>query len=120
MNLTREQAIAEHRKMWNWIADAIEQCEAVISIPIYKKNYCISHGYKGGMECDCFLCEYASENNISCEDCILVWGNHKEDACCQTFGCFPGLYSKVTGAKTWKEQSDIARQIANLPEREDV
>ena len=25
MRLTREQAIAEHRKMWNWIADETEK-----------------------------------------------------------------------------------------------
>ena len=25
MELTREEAISEHRKMWNWIADEIEK-----------------------------------------------------------------------------------------------
>ena len=30
MELTREEAISKHRKMWNWIADRIEE-EKVIS-----------------------------------------------------------------------------------------
>ena len=25
MELTREEAISEHRKMWNWIADKVEK-----------------------------------------------------------------------------------------------
>lgn len=116
MQLTREQAIAEHRKMWNWIADAIERMERVFDIDILKDLYL---GVFKKMTTypieSCFLCEYSkSERNkrcrgITCDYCPVTraYGS----------GCLGGLYHSVNRAETWQEQAKIARQIANLPER---
>ena len=38
MKLTREEAISEHRKMWNWIADEIEKEKRDEYIEGLKKN----------------------------------------------------------------------------------
>ena len=32
MELTKKQAIEEHRKMWNWIADAIKNKEELTAV----------------------------------------------------------------------------------------
>lgn len=119
MELTREQAIAEHRKMWNWIADAIETLKIVFDIDILKDLYL---GVFKKMSIypveSCFLCEYSrSEKNkkdsgTSCDYCPIIraYGD----------GCLGGLYYAVSTAKSWQEQAALARQIANLPERKDI
>lgn len=119
MNLTREQAIAEHRKMWNWIADAIERTERVFNIDMLKDLYLgVFKEMKTYPVESCFLCEYSrSEKNKRCQgttcDYCPVTG-----ACDD--GCLGGLYYSVSRAETWQNQSALARQIANLPEREDA
>lgn len=120
MGFTKKEAIAEHRKMWNWIANMIKQRGTVIDVERYKKNYCDNHGYGNSVENYCFLCEYVTANGIECKNCALIWGSHEEDECCQTFGRSIGLYSKVIHPETWQAQEKFARQIANLPEREDI
>lgn len=37
--LTKEEAIAEHRKMWNWIADRLEEHHPGYDIHMYKVKY---------------------------------------------------------------------------------
>ena len=43
MKLTKEQAIAEHRKMWNWIADQISKSNGIVNIYNLKEEYCDMH-----------------------------------------------------------------------------
>lgn len=119
MNLTREQAIAEHRKMWNWIADRIEMFKKVFDIGELKDLYL---GIFKKMSINpvesCFLCEYAEKENSkrgfgkTCDYCPVI----RADG----YGCLGGLYYAVNRAKTWQEQAALARQIANLPERTDI
>lgn len=117
MELTREQAIEEHRKMWNWIADKIERFERVVSISEYKRMYCYSFGMNDILS-SCFMCEYT---NAICRKCPLDWGN-KEGVYAKCldkymFGDGMGIYELCKNAETWQEQAKLARQIANLPER---
>ena len=62
MQLTKEQAIIEHRKMWNWIADQYKN-----RTDLLKKTECVDglkHCYTNAtfpdetIEYDCFCCEY--------------------------------------------------------------
>lgn len=54
MNLTREQAIYECRKMWNWISE-----ETIIRKKVIKKNeYFEKNNLKIPIEY-CYLCEYS-------------------------------------------------------------
>lgn len=38
MKLTREEAILWHRKMWNWIADRIEEEKKVSRYQLFKRR----------------------------------------------------------------------------------
>lgn len=126
MELTREQAIKEHRKMWNWLAEHPEK---------YKWDYLeIHHEQFGHINSDCFLCEYSSQNSgYYCDgDCLCDWG--------ETNGCVglpekKGLYDLYHSLKNnldyidknsvWSKDiikglrliiSRTARAIAELPE----
>ena len=122
MNLTREQAITEHRKMWNWITDKIEERKEVFGIEMLKDSYLMLNKYTETLAGNCFLCEYAlrkSETKISvriCECCPVEIPNEK----ILGSGCLGGLFRNVCWAKNWKKQAELARQIANLPERMDI
>lgn len=126
MELTIEQAITEHRKMWNWIADKIIRLKKLIDVYSYKKEYLYR---KRLFDIDryCFLCDYCRQNRKRfevCEKCPLDWGDVSNrnfypcegDAYSQDERDY-GLWWKCQKAKTWEEQARIAREIANLPEK---
>lgn len=103
MNLTREQAILEHRKMWNWIADELEKGNCVEKI-----DYLISHGYNPSeIKNRCFLCTFCLEH---CDCCPLQWS---ETWCEYEYS----EYAEYCESETLDEKSYWARKIANLPER---
>lgn len=118
MKLTREEAILWHRKMWNWIADWVEEKREYQDINDLKEEYCSRECYC--VRHDCFCCEYASCN---CDFCPIEWGNDLKDFMCldqYNEEDNKGLYSLCCDEKDWEEQAELARKIANLPERQDV
>lgn len=128
MELTREQAIKEHRKMWNWLAEHPEK---------YKDDYFeIHHEQFGHINNDCFLCEYSSQNSGYCcnEDCLCDWGETGCVGSSQNMGLYD-LYIDLTNNlcrinknSEWSKDiikglrliiSRTARAIAKLPESEE-
>lgn len=125
MELTRKQAIKEHRKMWNWLAEYPEKD---------KSDYLKSNDFEY-VDNECFLCHYSQQNEGKCcgKECIIDWGN--------TSGCIGttfnlGLYKvyyELTSLlrdinKNSEQSKDVAkglriiisrtaRAIAELPER---
>lgn len=112
MKLTKQQAIEGHRKMWNWIADEIEKRKCECDIPLFKQCYYCEN--KLTLISNCFCCEY----NVGIKECLkcpLDW--IETSHCCDNDN---SLYYKLTRSESWQEQVDLARKIANLPERVDV
>lgn len=112
MELTREQAIENHRKMWHWIADETEKREE----KVIKEDYFKEHPELEVPYLNCYCCEYNIQNhrNFCNEKCIIAWSDD---------GCF--YHCKSEYSKWVYENIDVlraanlARQIANLPERSD-
>lgn len=127
MQLTREQAIAEHRKMWNWIAGFIENSKTISDIDGLKEIYCKRVEKECEILHNCFLCEYTSFVSFgvkycSCDECPIKWESESNKFMCERKRNVTGdgLWIKCRDAETWQEQDALARQIANLPERTDV
>lgn len=112
IKLTKKQAIEGHRKMWNWIADEIEKRKCECDISFLKQCYCYENNL--ALVANCFCCEY-NKGCTKCEKCPLNW--IQTPSCCDSE---KSLYYRIVFSKLWKEQADLARQIANLPERKDV
>ena len=118
MELTRKQAIAEHRKMWNWIADETKKRGYKIS----KKEYLYEkRGFSETLFSDCFCCEYAifasqREEKPICSACPIDWKINDYGA--RKF-CCDSLYNDWRIATDPTNAAQLARQIANLPERTD-
>lgn len=130
MKLTKKEAIENHRKMWNWIAVMLKSGRYKAfkytehgnkygaTISYLKRAYLSMIGLKGKIFCDCFCCEYDlyqyPKGNWNCSNCPLVWRNgHCED----------GEYNELSRIPYTPENLpkavELARRIANLPERED-
>ena len=122
--ITKEWTIAEHRKMWRWIAEETLKRERIV----YKKEYLEEYFPNEDIRCNCFCCEYDkqktnSEENIGCKFCPLDWGSD-----CSTAQCMDKSYSNdnsnlfalLAKISDWKEAVKLAKQIAELPERKDV
>ena len=122
MKLTREEAIANHRKMWNWIADETERRQAIVS----KSDYLHNTLWRDILN-ECFCCEYSYQESgcESCAYCPLDWGNNQKSFMCENIRSYNGLKGLhaawVNFAKKddWRNAAKIARKIANLPERKD-
>lgn len=85
MELTREQAIAEHRKMWLWISRQIMKDyvanEKVRTICSYKCDYLNCNFPDEKVKSKCFCCEYVeSLDEIRCEAFCPFYWNDKNTA----------------------------------------
>lgn len=129
MELTKKQAIKEHRKMWRWIAERIKNypLKKLFSLPNYNwlslisdlKYYYLYEVKKqvfGDLDNNCFCCEYA----CNCRHCPIVWSGTNK-TCFEKFGEYLELISLNGYSDENKEKAyKLALKIANLPEREGV
>lgn len=115
--ITVEQAVYEHRKMWNWIAEKTLQRKK----KIIKEDYFEEHQleYKKRPMYNCWCCEFTEDCHLDyCKGCPLDWGN-----CINT--CFYTIYTPTNSAlftqwnctsfKNYREAYRLAKEIANLP-----
>lgn len=113
--ITKSEAIALHRKMWNYIADETVQRETVVS-----KVEAIVHigviwqdvAYR------CFCCEYGMQHfgpTLRCAACPIAWPKGSN---CYEEGELYDLWEDTVDTGDWLEAARLAREIANLPEKE--
>ena len=120
--MEKDEAVRKHREMWNAIADKIEARKH--GIDIYKEKCRIAGR---GILNNCFCCEFArteyDEYDVpNCDICPMIWPSDSEDFMCKDTGnehYGGGLYQKcVDSVVDWEKQAQLARQIANLPEKQ--
>lgn len=126
MKLTREQVIAEHRKMWKWIAEQYENGKGANYLQAYilKEKYLLANKYYDLYSSShlCFLCDYvhALGKRRICNECPLDWG--ATQSCMGTLE-EAGLYKQLRNChcnKDYEKCAKLARQIAELPEKQQI
>ena len=124
LELTKEQAIEEHRKMWRWIAEETEKRQWIVDKDDYIKQYFPDkHIYN-----NCFCCAYGDEQDKHgdfrsgmCTYCPIEWKSKSNHFMCvrkEFVSDNKGLFRLWADTADWKESAKIAKQIAELPERE--
>lgn len=118
--MTREEALAGHRRLWNEIADMIESGVRLFTADKYKENALFRIGETNEMEANCYCCHYTQGN---CHVCPVVWNNEDEN---ENIMC-DGYHENGNGEyadfkefiyeRDYPAAADMARKIANLPER---
>ena len=125
MHLTKEQTIYLHRKLWNTIADKILE----FGRPVEKWEAFWILGWPK-IQANCWCCEYGEQQYYidyirPCMHCPIKWSDKNKG--CLSYGSPYDEWN--TKMMMWskrkdfskteiKELSDLARQIANLPEKE--
>lgn len=111
MKLTFEEAVDQHRKMWNWIADSIESFQ-VNGIEI-KEAYMQEYFPNNSIVCNCSCCEYDRIfGKGTCRYCPIAW---EQNGYCGLEYCD---FKEATLCENYAQAAKIARKIANLPARE--
>ena len=131
MQLTKEQAIKEHRKMWNWIADQYKNRTDLLNetecVDGLKRWYIYMTFPDETIEYDCFCCEYDYQyDEIGiCKHCPLEWDSmYNVCMCVDKDREHDGLYGLICdfnhdkcSDNDFSYCADLARQIAKLPDR---
>lgn len=133
MKLSKEEAIIKHREMWNWIAEQYEN-EATVPVDRLKQNFIKKYYPYDSPNSNCYCCAYAetvlepqcSVSLPNCERCPLEWPSNQKQYMCvyKTLGLeTDGLYGRIKyytdpTIAAYKMTATIAREIANLPERD--
>ena len=74
MNLTREEALELHRKMWTDMQRDLGDTPNGGKRIGYKRQWCDNHFPKESIENNCFLCEYAKSSALNnCKSCPIRW-----------------------------------------------
>lgn len=98
--MTKQEAIANHRKMWRWIAKQTRMQKRIIDKVEYFREFKLE-----SVMSQCYCCEYAK---CHCQECPIEW---------RGIGCSDGEYGKWLHAETWQEKAYWAEIIAELTER---
>ena len=109
MELTREEAIGLHRKMWRWIAEETEKQKRIVTRKEYFKSMEIEE--ENIPEFYCYCCEYCELADGDCELCPILWDGEKTT-------CFSDFVTWLS-TTSWQEAAELARKIAELPERKE-
>lgn len=115
--LTREQAIAEFRKMWSWIAEETLKQRRIVQKHEYFNANPSKEKPKNSM---CYLCDYAIHMTLkhggrTCCHCPIDWGQ---------LSCMGGLVEftvytnwEQCATDNWEDAARYAKQISELPEK---
>ena len=123
LDLTKEEAVRRHRKLWNKIA---ELCTGGFSVFEIKSMALNALGYHDTFYYPtnrCWACEYAIYNAIHlhrtnkgiCCFCPLKW---KTELCHDEGGEYD-MWDRYMRDGNYEKAAEMARVIANLPEKED-
>lgn len=115
--MTKQECIENHRKMWNWIADETEKRKDIVRKDEYFEAMRIPYEWRPLFEC--YACDFCKTN---CENCPIDWGGGKK---CYTDNSPFNKWGEalvlgsITPLKYYKEAARFAREIANLPWKND-
>ena len=108
----RKKAIEKHRKMWRWLAEHPDKG---------KLDYLLMHDPHARLINNCYACHYAARNynplsyyDNLCNHCPLDWDGRE----CSKNHVLT-LFDEWFISESYEKRTAAARQIAELPERED-
>lgn len=133
--LTKEECVRRHRLLWNYVADQILEQEKVLwnckrkafehfgwSVPIGSIFNCCWGCYYNSMKrlemVDDPKHIKESEVNI-CPYCLFNWTSDEYNFCGKNNTLFD-RFMRSKRVDNWENAARIAREIANMPVREDV
>lgn len=96
-----------HYKLWDDIADRILQAKECLSISNLKSEW-LHANYKGGINSDCFICDFLLGSPDSCEECATMLGFKRNGE------CLGGLYRDCILSRSYIDQYKKACEIRDI------
>lgn len=129
--MTKQEAIENHRKMWNWIADETLKQGRIVRKREYLDRFYNDEYNTEYIIGDCFCCQYDYEQsmnqiinvkNRNCKYCPINFGEGNIETSCINGDDSPYRKWLIAFKRQHliEEAAKYAREIAELPEREDV
>ncbi len=129
--LTKDEAIRLHRKLWSWIAEETEKQGRKVEKREYFKTMGVAEEDIPLDECYC--CEFVSQlrqrkyKGYCLELCPLDWGAENDMGYKRVYdSIYPdtckigyGYFRQWLNTKSPEEAAELARIIAELPEKEE-
>ena len=114
--LTKEECVRRHRLLWNYVADQILEQKKV---PWNYKEEAFEHfgWHNGDMFNYCWACYYCQMKDyeiVDNED--AEWSNYCDDG----MTLYSRFHTLRNTNEDWEKAARIAREIANMPVRENV
>ena len=114
MNLSKEEALRLHRKMWSDMQKEFGDCPSAGTRVEFKEDWCNSHGYK--VRSDCFLCEYDYQvGGRSCKNCPIDWSSLSTNQLDRCYAEYKGVVNNVFDVAIFLAAP--ISEILALPER---
>ena len=127
--MTKQEAIENHRKMWEWIAEETRKQKRCVG----KAEYLLECGMSPfELLNNCFCCQFSldyPDDHAECERCPIEFDSTADEYMCihtsnsSKESCFEdGLYAaweddyRISG--DWQHAAEMADIIAGLAERE--
>lgn len=133
--LTKEECVRRHRLLWNYVADQILEQEKVLwncqrkafehfgwSVPIGSIFNCCWGCYYNSMKRLEMVDDpkHIKESEVNtCPYCLFNWTSD-ENNFCSKHNTLLDRFMRSKLVDNWEEAARIAREIANMPVREDV
>lgn len=128
ISISKSEAIENHRKLWNWIANRNKECIDAQTKPIDKKQYFTENAIPSSLrpEWNCYLCDYAlyqaeGDADNRCKFCPIDWSNrgafNVSECIDNNEDSIYGLFLESVTFEDTEECARLAKIIANLPER---
>lgn len=133
--LTKEECVRRHRLLWNYVADQFLEQENASSD--YKRRAFEHFGWSvpiGSIFSYCWGCYYncmkrlemvddpkhIKESKVNtCPYCLFNWTSDENNCCFANNTLFDRFLNSMVANK-WENAARIAREIANMPVRENV
>lgn len=121
--LSKEEAVRRHRELWNKIAELCTGGFYISEIKTMALNALGYHDYRDYPTNRCWACEYAIYNAIYlhrtnegvCCFCPIKWKTER----CHDEGGEYNMCTRYIQDGNYEKAAEMARVIANLPEKED-
>lgn len=118
----KQKVVHNHRLLWNKVAEILETDKTAIKLDadmLKVRAFREIWGYEEPYpRLGCFCCEYTHTNGSSCKSCPVIWGGELDIRCFDDEGEFHNWCNAFEKDKDSELSAEIARKIAELPERE--
>lgn len=111
LELTPSQALNLHKTMWKEMQEELGDCPSPKERMDFKLDWCKKHFPNKRVHSHCFLCEYITQRELECKNCLVEWNrlvewnpSQKIFSCLGEISCNSSPISTILALPVRKEE----------------